>query len=182
MSNTPSINRSGDPIVSVRDLSIGFRGQAGVTPAVRGVSLDIWPGETVALVGESGSGKSVSALSLLRLLPSSAEISGNIDVCGVDVDSATPEQVRRIRGGKVGTIFQEPMTSLNPLHTVGKQIGESLEWHQGLQGDERDARVVELMTQVGIKEPESRLGSYPHQLSGGQRQRMVIAMALANGP
>ena len=169
-------------LLEVRDLAIGFRGRAGVSQAVKGVSFSIAPGETLALVGESGSGKSVTALSTVRLLPDSAAFSGSVRYAGRDMLGADATTLREIRGNDISFIFQEPMTSLNPLHTIERQIGESLALHQGLKGDAARARIVELLLKVGIREPESRLKDYPHQLSGGQRQRVMIAMALANGP
>jgi microcin C transport system ATP-binding protein len=139
-------------------------------------------GETVALVGESGSGKSVSALASVGLLPDSAEVAGSIRYAGQEMVGADAATLRKVRGNDISFVFQEPMTSLNPLHTIEKQLGEALALHQGLQGDAARARIVDLLTKVGIRDPETRLGAYPHQLSGGQRQRVMIAMALANGP
>ena len=175
---------SGEPLLSVRDLSVGFRQGGSVTTAVDHVSYDIRKGETLALVGESGSGKSVSALSIVRLLnyPAAFHASGEILLNGEDVLKADEARMRAIRGNVVTMIFQEPMTSLNPLHTVERQIAEILAVHRGLAGEAARTRVLELLTRVGIPEPETRLQSYPHQLSGGQRQRVMIAMALANEP
>ena len=169
-------------LLEVRDLKVSFRQDGTLSPAVKGVSFDVGRGETVALVGESGSGKSVTALSTVSLLPGSAEIEGSITYEGEQMVGATEARLRAVRGNDISFIFQEPMTSLNPLHTLEKQLAESLALHQGLQGDEARARVIELLNKVGIHDPETRLGSYPHQLSGGQRQRVMIAMALANGP
>ncbi|WP_306028110.1 ABC transporter ATP-binding protein [Stappia sp. MMSF_3263] len=172
------------PLLSVRDLSVAFT-QNGVTQtAVDRVSFDIAPGETVALVGESGSGKSVSALSAVRLLPypAASHPSGEILFKGEDVLKAGEPALRRIRGNEISMIFQEPMTSLNPLHSVEKQVAEVLKLHRGMGETTARKRVVQLLDQVGIRDPESRLQSYPHQLSGGQRQRVMIAMALANEP
>lgn len=169
-------------LLQVRDLKVGFR-QDGVTiPAVKGVSFEIEKGETVALVGESGSGKSVTALSTVSLLGDSARVQGSVLYNGTEMIGATDKHLRDVRGNDISFIFQEPMTSLNPLHTLEKQIRESLELHQGLSGDTARTRIIELLTKVGIRDAESRLGAYPHQLSGGQRQRVMIAMALANGP
>ncbi len=171
-------------LLSVRDLSVAFT-QNGVTQtAVDRVSFDIAPGETVALVGESGSGKSVSALSAVRLLPypAASHPTGEILFKGEDVLKAGEVALRRIRGNEISMIFQEPMTSLNPLHTVEKQVAEVLKLHRGMGETAARKRVVQLLDQVGIRDPESRLQSYPHQLSGGQRQRVMIAMALANEP
>ena len=136
----------------------------------------------MALVGESGSGKSVTALSTVSLLGESAHVEGSVLYEGQEMIGADDARLRRVRGNDISFIFQEPMTSLNPLHTLEKQIAESLELHRGLKGDASRKRIVELLTRVGIRDPESRLSAYPHQLSGGQRQRVMIAMALANGP
>ena len=152
------------------------------TPAVKGVSFTVKRGETVALVGESGSGKSVTALATVRLLGASAQIEGSVLYQGTEMIGAPEEKLRAVRGNDISFVFQEPMTSLNPLHTLERQIGESLALHQGLTGAAARARIVELLTRVGIRDAESRLADYPHQLSGGQRQRVMIAMALANGP
>jgi len=169
-------------LLEVRDLSIGFRQDGKVTPAVRGVSFDIAKGETVALVGESGSGKSVTALSTVALLPDSAQVTGSIRYDGAEMVGAKEPELRRVRGNDISFIFQEPMTSLNPLHTIEKQLSEALLLHQGLTGSAARERILGLLHEVGIPDPEMRLPSYPHQLSGGQRQRVMIAMALANNP
>ena len=172
------------PLLSVRDLSVAFKMGGNDVTAVDHVSFDIMPGETVALVGESGSGKSVSALSVLKLLPypAASHPSGQILFDGDDLLDHDERDLMRVRGNAISMIFQEPMTSLNPLHTIEKQIAEVLRLHQGMDDRSARARVLELLNQVGIREPEKRLGSYPHQLSGGQRQRVMIAMALANEP
>jgi microcin C transport system ATP-binding protein len=172
------------PLLSVRDLSVAFGTGARQTLAVDRVSFDIAPGETVALVGESGSGKSVTALSILKLLPypSAHHPSGSISFKGRDLLPLSEREMRRVRGNDITIVFQEPMTSLNPLHTIETQIGEILLLHRGLTGAAARRRTLEVLTQVGIPDPETRLGSYPHQLSGGQRQRVMIAMALANEP
>ena len=174
---------SDTPLLSVRNLGIAFR-QAGVeTMAVEGASFDIAKGETVALVGESGSGKSVTALSVMRLLPPSAiHPAGDIHFKGKDLLHASDKDLRAVRGNDIGIVFQEPMTSLNPLHTIERQIGEVLKIHRGLGETAARARTLELLDQVGIHDAASRLDAYPHQLSGGQRQRVMIAMALANEP
>ncbi len=171
-----------EPLLAVRDLRIAFVQGGERTEAVRGVGFDLYPGETLALVGESGSGKSITALSTVRLLPDSADISGSVRYRGTEMTTADERTLRRTRGNDISFIFQEPMTSLNPLHTIDKQLGESLALHQGLTGARARARILELLAHVGIRDPEERLAAYPHQLSGGQRQRVMIAMALANGP
>ncbi|HET9685686.1 MAG TPA: ATP-binding cassette domain-containing protein, partial [Pseudolabrys sp.] len=173
-----------EPILSVRDLSIAFgRGNREVL-AVDRISFDVGKGETVALVGESGSGKSVTALSVMKLLPYPAahHPSGSIKFEGRELLSMPEHEIREVRGNDIAIIFQEPMTSLNPLHTIEKQIREILLLHHGLEGEASRTRIIELLSQVGIPDPAGRLGSYPHQLSGGQRQRVMIAMALANKP
>lgn len=179
MTNAPST-----PLLSVQDLSVAFHQEGVTVPAVDHVSFDIHAGETVALVGESGSGKSVSALSVLRLLPypAASHPSGRIMFDGQDLLSADVKALRRVRGNDITMIFQEPMTSLNPLHSIEKQIAEILMLHQGIRENEARPQVIDLMHQVGIREPEKRLEAFPHQLSGGQRQRVMIAMALANRP
>ncbi|MEP5762071.1 MAG: ABC transporter ATP-binding protein [Litoreibacter sp.] len=169
-------------LLDVKELRVSFRQDGETTDAVKGVSFHVSKGETVALVGESGSGKSVSALSTVQLLPESAKISGSITYDGAQMVGASEAELRRVRGNDISFIFQEPMTSLNPLHTIQKQLSESLLIHSGLTGDAARARVLELLDKVGIRDAENRLDSYPHQLSGGQRQRVMIAMALANGP
>ncbi len=169
-------------LLQVRDLRVAFRQDGETTHAVRGVSFEVGKGETVALVGESGSGKSVTALSTVQLLGDSAAMSGSIRYDGAEMVGAEEAELRRVRGNDISFIFQEPMTSLNPLHTLEKQLAESIELHQGLRGPDVRKRIIQLLDRVGIRDAESRLGSYPHQLSGGQRQRVMIAMALANGP
>jgi microcin C transport system ATP-binding protein len=170
------------PLLDVRDLSVAFHQPSGTSVAVDRISFEIRRGECVALVGESGSGKSVSALSILKLLPypTASHPSGSIHFKGRELLDLSEREIRSIRGNDISIIFQEPMTSLNPLHTIESQIGEILQLHSGIRGAR--ARTLELLTQVGIPEPETRLASYPHQLSGGQRQRVMIAMALANEP
>lgn len=169
-------------LLDVQNLRVNFRQDGKVTEAVKGVSFYVEKGETVALVGESGSGKSVSALSTVQLLPSSATVSGDIRYKDRDLANASERELMAVRGNDISFIFQEPMTSLNPLHTLEKQITESITLHQGLSGAAARVRVIELLEKVGIHNAEERLTSYPHQLSGGQRQRVMIAMALANGP
>ncbi|KIQ04649.1 microcin ABC transporter ATP-binding protein [Agrobacterium tumefaciens] len=172
------------PLLSVRDLSVAFHQGGKETIAVDHVSFDIMPGEVVALVGESGSGKSVTANSILKLLPypAASHPSGQILFEGKDLLSASMRDLRSVRGNDITMIFQEPMTSLNPLHSIERQIGEILELHQAISGAEARKLILELLLQVGIREPEKRLKAYPHELSGGQRQRVMIAMALANRP
>ena len=169
-------------LLDVRDLKVSFSQDGRIIPAVKGVSFSVAKGETVALVGESGSGKSVTALSTVRLLSDNATVSGQVLWQGRDMLGLPEAELRHVRGNDISFIFQEPMTSLNPLHTIERQIGESLALHQGLTGDRARARILDLLQKVGIRDAESRLSAYPHQLSGGQRQRVMIAMALANGP
>ena len=172
------------PLLSVEDLSVAFGQGERQSLAVDRISFDINKGETVALVGESGSGKSVSALSVLKLLPypAASHPSGKVVFKGEDLLQAGDKAMRKVRGNEISMIFQEPMTSLNPLHTVEKQVAEILRIHRGMGETKARDRVLELLTQVGIRDPETRLNSYPHQLSGGQRQRVMIAMTLANEP
>ncbi|MGB8187109.1 MAG: ATP-binding cassette domain-containing protein, partial [Pseudolabrys sp.] len=173
-----------EPLLSICDLSIAFGHGAREVLAVDRVSFDIRKGETMALVGESGSGKSITALSVMKLLPYTAahHPSGSIKFQGRELLTMSEQQIRDVRGNDITIIFQEPMTSLNPLHTIEKQIREILSLHQGLNAGAARAKIIELLGQVGIPDPAGRLGSYPHQLSGGQRQRVMIAMALANKP
>ncbi|UCI07575.1 ABC transporter ATP-binding protein [Mesorhizobium sp. B1-1-8] len=171
-------------LLSVRDLSVAFAQGGNQSMAVDRISFDIAKGETLALVGESGSGKSVSALSVLKLLPYpiASHPSGKILFQGADLLALNENALRSVRGNKITMIFQEPMTSLNPLHTIEQQIVEVLQLHQGLRDKPARARTLELLKEVGIRDPQKRLDAYPHQLSGGQRQRVMIAMALANEP
>ena len=167
-------------LFDIKELSVRFEGAKRA--AVEGVSFEINEGETLALVGESGSGKSVTALSTLGLLPQSAQVAGSVCYQGQELIGASEKKLLAVRGNAVSFIFQEPMTSLNALHTIERQLSEALELHQNLKGAALRARVLDLLQKVGIKQPETRLKDYPHQLSGGQRQRVMIAMALANGP
>ncbi|MDE8759794.1 MULTISPECIES: ABC transporter ATP-binding protein [Rhizobium] len=178
------MNDMTEPLLSVRNLSVAFHQGGEASLAVDRVSFDIAKGEVVALVGESGSGKSVSANSILKLLPypTASHPSGEILFKGKDLLKASERALREVRGNDITMIFQEPMTSLNPLHSIEKQIAEILALHQGITGQAARQRVLELLNQVGIREPEKRLKAYPHELSGGQRQRVMIAMALANRP
>jgi len=174
------------PLLAVTDLSVSFAAGGGAAvDAVRAITFQVRRGETVALVGESGSGKSVSALSILQLLPypiASHAPGSSIRFNGEELVGAPEPALRQVRGNKIAMIFQEPMTSLNPLHTIEKQVGEALLIHKGLSRDRARPRILELLDLVGIRNPESRLNAYPHELSGGQRQRVMIAMALANDP
>ncbi len=169
-------------VLEFKNLTVGFKSEGKIAEAVKGVSFHIEKGETVALVGESGSGKSVTALSAVELLPKSAVLGGSVTYNGKEMIGADEADLRAVRGNDISFIFQEPMTSLNPLHTIDKQIGESLALHQGVTKDQARGRILELLNKVGIRDAEDRLTSYPHELSGGQRQRVMIAMALANKP
>ncbi|WP_138934842.1 ABC transporter ATP-binding protein [Roseovarius arcticus] len=169
-------------LLEVENLTISFRQDGETVRCVHGVSFTVDRGETVALVGESGSGKSVTALSTVSLLGDSAEVAGSVRYDGQEMIGAPGRLLRKVRGNDISFIFQEPMTSLNPLHTLERQVAESLALHQGLTGSAARARIIELLNEVGVRDAESRLGAYPHQLSGGQRQRVMIAMALANEP
>src|ERR1700726_3380779 len=172
------------PLLDVRDLHTEFRTGAGTVRAVDGISYAVEQGETVAIVGESGSGKSVSALSILRLIPDppGRVTGGQVMFDGRDLMGLSEEQMRRVRGGDIGMVFQEPMTSLNPVLTIGRQITETLEQHRGMDRAAADRRAVELLGLVGIADANRRLEQYPHQLSGGMRQRIMIAIALACDP
>ena len=172
------------PLLSVKNLSVSFTDEQRITPAVKGISFDLEAGKTLALVGESGSGKSVSALSILKLLPypQAFHPSGQILFNGEDILAADEKRLRQIRGGRIGMIFQEPMTSLNPLHNIERQIAEVVELHQPAKAAAIKTRVIELLKMVGLPNPSERLTAYPHELSGGQRQRVMIAMALAAEP
>jgi microcin C transport system ATP-binding protein len=182
-----NIARGAAPLLEIRNLSVTFAGRAGAPPveAVRGLSLSLDRGETLALVGESGSGKSVTALSILQLLPyplAAHRAGSSIRFAGEELVGAIPERLRRVRGNRIAMVFQEPMTSLNPLHTLERQIGETLLIHKHMRAEAAHERTLELLRLVGLPDAESRLGAYPHQLSGGQRQRVMIAMAIANEP
>ncbi|AFS71009.1 MULTISPECIES: ABC transporter ATP-binding protein [Exiguobacterium] len=173
-----------ETILSVRDLTVAFHTYAGTVQAVRGVSFDLKKGETLAIVGESGSGKSVTSKAIMRLIPNPpGEITkGEIMFEGRDLVKLSDKEMQKVRGRDIAMIFQDPMTSLNPTMTIYKQIAEGLKRHQGLTGDDAKKRTLELLTLVGIPNPEARLKQYPHQLSGGMRQRIVIAIALACNP
>jgi len=173
-------------VLQIQDLNVAFSQDGRQVDAVRGVNFEVARGEVVALVGESGSGKSVTAMSSVALLGANAKVTGSIRYNGQQMVGATADLLQQVRGNEISFIFQEPMTSLNPLHTIEKQLRESIELHQdplhSLTGAEIEARIIALLERVGLPDPASRLGAYPHQLSGGQRQRVMIAMALANGP
>ncbi|HVG48715.1 MAG TPA: ATP-binding cassette domain-containing protein, partial [Rubellimicrobium sp.] len=162
----PVSGSTGEPILRVQDLHVRFAQDGGQVHAVRGVSFTVHKGETVALVGESGSGKSVTALSTVQLLGDNARVEGSVTYLGREMIGAPERELRKVRGNDISFVFQEPMTSLNPLHTIERQLGESLALHQGLSGGAARARILDLLTRVGIRNPESRLGAYPHQLSG----------------
>ncbi|MDE2049072.1 MAG: ATP-binding cassette domain-containing protein, partial [Betaproteobacteria bacterium] len=172
-------------LIRIQDLAISFRmGREGTTDAVRGVSFDIGANRTVALVGESGSGKSVTAMSIVRLLPDNAVVAAasRIEYGGHDLLRAPAEHLRALRGKDISVVFQEPMSSLNPVFPVGEQIAEVLRIHLGMSSRQARKRALELMNEVGIPEAASRLNAYPHELSGGQQQRVMIAMAIACEP
>ena len=171
------------PLLDVRNLSVQFTTRAGTVTVLDDISFTLERGERISFVGESGCGKSMTALALMGLLPAMGRVSGGqILFKGEDLTQASAARLRRLRGNEVSMIFQEPMTSLNPLHTIEKQLIEAIELHQALPGEKVRHQVVSLLTRVGLPDPETRLGAYPHQLSGGQRQRVMIAMALLCEP
>src|SRR5437660_11912677 len=173
-----------EPVLDIADLRTWFFTRDGVVGAVDGVSFHVIPGETLAIVGESGCGKSVTALSVLRLIPSPPGriVSGAIRFAGRDLLRLSEAEMRQVRGNEISMIFQEPMTSLNPVLNIGRQLGETLTLHQGLDHKAAQARAMAMLNLVGISEPGRRLFEYPHQMSGGMRQRVMIAMALACNP
>jgi oligopeptide/dipeptide ABC transporter ATP-binding protein len=173
---------NGAPVLEVEDLCVTFRTESGTVSAVDHVQLSLGQGEIVGVVGESGCGKSVTAMSLAGLLPGSAEVTGSVRLLGKDLVGAPEQVLRRVRGQEIAYIFQEPMTSLNPVLTVGRQIAEVLQVHEKISGKNARRRAVELLSLVGIPSPEKRVDNFPHQLSGGMRQRVMIAMAVACGP
>ena len=170
------------PILSVSDLTIDFSPGSGRLPAVSEVTFTVQPGEMMCIVGESGSGKSVTALAIMGLLPSTARLTGGMDFDGRDLTRLSRRQWQNIRGREIGMIFQEPMTSLNPVFTIGRQLVESIRHHQRISPRAARARAVELLDKVGIPSPRYRLDDYPHQMSGGMRQRVMIAIALTCSP
>jgi oligopeptide/dipeptide ABC transporter ATP-binding protein len=170
------------PLLQVRDLRVSFPTAEGRLPAVRGIDLDLEPGGTLGLVGESGSGKSVSMLAVMGLLPPRARLEGSIRFCGQELVGAPASALRRLRGSRLGMVFQDPMTSLNPVLKVGDQIAEALRVHQDLSRPAAKRRAIELLDLVAIPNPVARVESYPFELSGGMRQRVMIAMAMANEP
>ncbi|MBZ4018090.1 ABC transporter ATP-binding protein [Streptomyces purpurogeneiscleroticus] len=173
---------SGAPVLSVRDLSVSFRSDTRTVHAVDSLSYDVAPGEVLAVVGESGCGKSVTAMAVMGLLPPTATVTGSVRLGGRELAGAEEKELTKVRGKDLAMIFQEPMTSLNPVLTVGRQIGEVLRRHQGLTRKEAREKAVELLALVGIPAPERRVAEYPHQLSGGMRQRVMIAIAVACDP
>jgi oligopeptide/dipeptide ABC transporter ATP-binding protein len=182
----PSSIRIGDPmtepILSLRGLTVNFRTPNGIVQAVRGIDLDVAPGEAVGVVGESGSGKSVSFLATLGLLPRSAQISGSAKVAGIELVGADRKTMNNVRGQRVAMIFQDPLSALNPVQRVGNQISEMILAHQDMTRKQAASRSVELLGTVGIPQPDQRARQYPHEFSGGMRQRVMIAMAIANDP
>ena len=175
--------RTGRPVLlDIQGLSVAFRGSQGLVPAVQAFNLELYPGETLALVGESGCGKSTTALALLRLLAPNAQVEGRVLLDGQDILQLAPAELLRLRGRDIAMIFQEPMTSLNPVYSIGYQIAESVRQHQGLSAAAARARAIELLDLVRLPQPQRRVDDFPHQLSGGQRQRAMIAMAVACRP
>ena len=173
---------SKNTILQVEDLSVNFKTPAGIVHAVSHVNFTLHEGEVLGIVGESGSGKSVTAKALMRLLPDTARVSGSIRLKGRDIMDIPTKEFNKIRGKDIAMIFQDPMTSLNPLYTIGNQLEETLKLHMGLRGEAASKRAVELLDMVSIPQPETRLRQYPHEFSGGMRQRVMIAMALACNP
>ena len=171
-----------DVVLSVENLSVGFPTDDGLVKAVRGVSYQVRRGEALGIVGESGSGKSVTSLAVMGLLPQTAKITGSAKVVGKEMIGLTDDELSKIRGKRVAMIFQDPLTSLNPVHNVGKQLGEAVQAHNDVSDGQALKRAIELLDLVGIPFPEQRVHAYPHELSGGMRQRVVIAIAMANNP
>ena len=173
---------SGEPLLSVDNLGVGFKTDAGVVQAVTDVSFEIYPGEVLAVVGESGSGKSVTALALMRLHPGNTDTTGDVMFDGIDLLKLTDAQMRSIRGRDIAMIFQDPMTAMNPVFTVGEQIVEAIRVHQDVSKKVAWERTVDLLQLVGVPEPKQRASQHPHEYSGGMRQRAMIAMAISNDP
>lgn len=181
--NGPKGAPTGDPVMSVRNLRVSFNTEAGVVHAVRDVNFDLWGGRTLGIVGESGSGKSVTALSLIGLLDDNAHVSGSVKLKGEELIGKSDEEMSKIRGARISMIFQDPLSALTPMFSIGDQLAEALLIHNpGMPKDEVRKRCIELLTLVGITNPEDRLDAYPHEFSGGMRQRVVIAIAIANNP
>ena len=181
--NGPKGAPTGDPVMSVRNLRVSFNTEAGVVHAVRDVNFDLWGGRTLGIVGESGSGKSVTALSLIGLLDDNAHVSGSVKLNGEELIGKSDEEMSKIRGARISIIFQDPLSALTPMFSIGDQLAEALLIHNpGMPKDEVRKRCIELLTLVGITNPEDRLDAYPHEFSGGMRQRVVIAIAIANNP
>lgn len=170
------------PLLEVSELRIRLQTHRGPADAVRGVSFSLERGETLGLIGESGCGKSITAMSLMGLLPESAHVSGSIRLDGQELVGQTDAQMCKLRGNRIGMVFQEPMTALNPVHTIGQQVAEPLRLHRGMSGQQARKEAIALLDRVGIPSAAQRVDAYPHQFSGGQRQRITIAMALACGP
>ena len=168
--------------IEIKNLVVSFPTPAGYSAVVRGINLTIKPGERIGIVGESGSGKTMLGLSMLGIQPASAKLSGEVIIGDVDMVSASDATARKLRGNYISMVFQEPLTSLNPVRTIASQLSESLRRHSSLSKSEANERVLEVLTQVGIPAPAERMKSYPHQLSGGLRQRVMIALALINKP
>ena len=181
--NGPKGAPTGDPVMSVRNLRVSFNTEAGVVHAVRDVNFDLWGGRTLGIVGESGSGKSVTALSLIGLLDDNAHVSGSVKLNGEELIGKSDEEMSKIRGARISMIFQDPLSALTPMFSIGDQLAEALLIHNpDMPKDEVRKRCIELLTLVGITDPENRLDAYPHEFSGGMRQRVVIAIALACDP
>jgi oligopeptide/dipeptide ABC transporter ATP-binding protein len=183
-SRAAAVGRSGEPVLAIRNLVTEFKTSDGVVNAVNEVSYEVYPGETVGVVGESGSGKSVTVMSVLGLIPEPPGriAGGEIIFQGRDLLQLSPAELRKVRGAEIGMIFQDPMTSLNPVHRVGHQIAEAMIVHRDLSQSEARSETVDLLSRVGVPNAESRFDQYPHEYSGGMRQRAMVAMAIANSP